>query len=353
MTQFIIALTILKTEIFSLNDSYFTQEIINELINTYLVESGKISIRLNNQFESEIKSILSSKSNESAVVAMNNSISNSNNNDATDEFELRTLRENGNLTKDDWVKISEILSRKEACNEPYLISILENLRVNEEAYQKTINEKTNKRGTISNNIQNPNPCDYNSFKLIYEMLMKALLIQVEKGNDKINLHFSTAENLENYYDRHFKKKAYCLINTHEDLGSLLDTVEYVRDKKLKKLKLPSIEIDGKNAKIFTSKVDHISTVNNVNYGYTVLVEDTYAEFFVSLKILESFLRVIFTKYDPEIDCKTIHLRLEELTRTLVSHFRTNMKIPEKIDFFEYDYYFEEDQDDNDGNSMNN
>lgn len=342
----------MRSEIFNLNDSYFTQEIINELINTYLIESGKIIVRLNNQPETDIKHFLSLKTNESA--AINNSISNSNNNDNNfEEFELKTLRENGSLTKDDWSKISEVLCRKEICNEPYLMSIFETLKNNEEIFQKALNEKTGKRGTVTTNIQNPNPCDYNAFKNMYEMLLKALLIQVEKGNDKVMLQFSSAENLDSYYERHFKKKAYCFLNTHEDLNSLLDTVEYVRDKKLKKLKLPNIEIDGKNAKIFTAKVDHISSINNVNYGYTVLIEDTYAEFFLGLKFLENFLRVIFTKYDPEIDCKAIHMRFEELTSNLLNQFRTNMKIPDKIHYFEYDYYYEEEQDDNDGNSVNN
>lgn len=299
---------------------------------------------MSNINEAEIKKYLQSKndtntkSNQSVSMSMNM-------NEEVNEFELSNLRLNGDLTKDDWAKIIDILSKFENCNEPYLLSVYNVLKTNDETFQKQLLERTNiKKQSVMPNIQNSNPCNFAEFKYVYEAIMRSLLMQVEKGNDKVFINFSPPENLEKYYENHFKKKAYCLVNTHEEMGLLLEQVEYLRDKKIKKLKLPNIEIEGKIPKIYQTKVDYVSPLNNVNYGYSVILEDVYGEFFIWLKFLDCFFRVIFTKYDPELDCKIIHMRFNELNNNLLNFCRDSLKIPDKIQFFDFDYFEEEPED---------
>lgn len=302
--QLLATMTVLRTEIFSLNDSYFTQEVINEVFNNYLNESGKIVIKLSSEPEAEIKALLLAKANES-IGNLNNSVSNQNisNTNDLDEFNLSTLKENPNLTKDDWNKVSDILSKPEHCNEPHLKSIFKIMEKNDEEYYNALNDKKKSQGGV---VNNPNPCSLDEFKKMYEMIVKALFSHLEKGNEKIVLSFSPPENLDKYYSNLYsKKKAFCLISTHENMTSILDIVDYSRDKKTKKLKIPNIEIEARLAKVYQTKVDYINPNTNINYGYTVLLEDTYAEFFVSMKFVECFLRIILGKFDNEIDCKNI------------------------------------------------
>jgi hypothetical protein len=327
-----------------MNDAYFTQEVINEVIANYISESGRFIIKLSNSCEAEIKKFLLNKVNDSAALNMSskNNMSQSDNSDikniTTEEFELSTLKDNDTLGREDWAKISEILSTFENCNEPYLMTCMQELKQNEENFTRLSSANEKKKKKEKESITNPNPCNPDDIQEIYEMVIKAILNQAEKGNDRVVLSFSPKENLDKYYENHYKKKAYVLVTPHEDLNELLETVEYARDKKTKKLKTPSIEVEGKQAKIYNTTTKLISPVNDVDYGYTVLLDDQYCEFFSSLKVLEFFLKTILNKFDPEIECKQIHIRYWDLAKDIMNFFRETMDSKNKIQYFEMDHF---------------
>lgn len=331
MLQLISGLTILRAEIFNLNDSYFTNEVFTEFVNSYIQESGRIFLKIDNRCEEEIKNYIKSKNGEN--IAANNSNSSNINNLELDEFSLNNLRDYNFLTKEDWVKITDIMSKFENCNDPYIIKVFSRMFDNEDEYQKKL-EKTAKKQ--QNQVINSNIISYEAIKAIYENVMKAMINVYEKGTDKIIIEFSKRN--DSFFENHYKKKAFMSIIPNEDLNQVLDLVEYARDKKSKKLKCPVIELEAKIAKNFISTTTLISPINNVDYGYSILIEDMYAEFFIHLKFVENFLRVIFNKYDPEIDCKMVHLRYFELLKNLIGFMKDIVKIKENILSFELNYY---------------
>lgn len=324
-------MTILRTEIFNLNDSYFTNEVFTEFINTYIQESGRIFLKIDNKCEEEIKNYIKSKNSDN--IAANNSNSSNINNLELDEFSLNNLRDYNFLTKEDWIKINEIMSKIENCNDPYILKIFAKMLENDDEYQKKL-EKTAKKQ--QNQVVNTNIISYEALKGIYENLMKAFINIYEKGTDKIIIEF--AKRNETFFENHYKKKAFMSIVPNEDLNQILDLVEYARDKKSKKLKCPVIELDARIAKNFISTTTLISPINNVDYGYSVLIEDMYAEFFIHLKFLENFLRVIFNKYDPEIDCKMVHIRYFDLLKNITVFMKDIIKIKDNILSFDMNYY---------------
>lgn len=127
-------MTILRTEIFNLNDSYFTNEVFTEFINTYIQESGRIFLKIDNKCEEEIKNYIKSKNSDN--IAANNSNSSNINNLELDEFSLNNLRDYNFLTKEDWIKINEIMSKIENCNDPYILKIFAKMLENDDEYQK-------------------------------------------------------------------------------------------------------------------------------------------------------------------------------------------------------------------------
>ena len=118
-----------------------------------------------------------------------------------------------------------------------------------------------------------------SFTSFYSLVLKCLLVLIEKNNDKINILFKEKNQIENY-------KGLCLFNFPND-----EVIEYMsKDKKKKKGIKPLEYTFDFNAKLFSKTQDS-----------NVLIYNKKAEFIVRNKVLEVFMRTIEIIYDEELD----------------------------------------------------
>lgn len=310
--QFVISLKVFKFDIFQLNDGYFTSDCINELLLSILSESGRLILRFKSTCDEQIRKVLNMKTQN------NNDISKSNNsyegdNDLSD-FDIHKLKENTTLSKEDWNKISDILCKFEYCAEEYLIHSVTCLQESK--------EETNQR--LAKEI-----------KASYEIIVKSLIILIEKGNEKIFTNFSKPIlDIEEYFNKHFDQKAFVLITPSDNYVDMLENAEYIKDKRYKKLKTPIIDTEAKRARVYTPSVSHISPINQVDYGYKVLFQDVNAEFFISLKFFEWFLKTIITKYEPDIECKSIYVKFTECFLKVNKTLRDTMEYQKRILYYE-------------------
>lgn len=328
--------SILKYELFISNDSYFSQEIITDMLNIYLAESGKVTLKLKASAEAEIKKIITAVHQNNAAMntsVINNSRIMNNSNEDQNEFDINTLRENTYLIKEDWIKIIELLSKFEYCNEEFFVSYVEKLMKEEE---KAMPQQTQKKGQEIRSAAK-------EIKSCYETIVKTLLMFVEKGNDKVVLSF-TDQNPEETMAELYKKKAFCYVPYSQDYSHLLETIDYVKDKKIKKLKIPNMEAELKHGRVYNTTVNHISQINNINYGYTILIEDANAEFFISIKVLECFLKSVINKYEPDLDCKSLFTRFFDSWKVEFEEIRKKFDISNQILSFSIPLH-EEDQED--------
>jgi len=301
LAQFVISLKVFKYDIFQLNDGYFTSDCINELLSSILSESGRLILRFKSTCDEQIRKILNIQSYDQ------------DNNEYSD-FDINRLKENTNLTREDWMKISEILSKFDYCAEEYFIHSVNCLQNDKDEYSQKLAKE---------------------IKSSYEIIVKSLIMLIEKGNEKIILNFSSPIlDIEEYFIKHFDKKAFVLITPSDNYVDMLENAEYIKDKRYKKLKTPIIDTDAKRARVYNPSVSHISPINQVDYGYKVLFQDVNAEFFISLKFFEWFLKTIITKYEPDIECKSIYVKFTECFLKVNKNLRDMIGYANRILYFE-------------------
>lgn len=326
------------------------------MITHFISESGRIIFKIKTAAEADIKKILMLSAGAMGSSALMNSSYNNNsklnNSQGEDmlEFDIRQIKDNTSMSREDWQKASDILSRFEYCGEEYLINAVKKIEEEEDEIQRKI-EKDKKEKKVSN-YEMPK-ISSKDFKAVYESIVKALILQLEKdNNNKIWISFSESPidaDLEAYFDNHFKKKAYVLVSPSDNFSEILQETVYDKDpKKNKKLKTPHFEIEKKTARVYTSRVTHISPVDNIDYGYTILIEDENAEFYICMKLIECFLRAIIVKFDTEVDCKSIFIRYYEEFKIVMKKLRSTLDIPNRILYYDIPI-FEPDEEENQEN----
>ena len=328
ITQYLACMSVLKYEIFPINDSYFNNETLLELISTLVSESGRIILRLKVTCENEVKKNIHYVAKEEKEDK-----DDSQDNNEQSEFNIRNLKENTSFSKEDWSKMADILCKFEYCAEEYLINVV-NLLMKEE------------ENKVKDKVPNTNKITSRNIKLCYESIVKCLILLLEKGNDKVVLNFiDPISSLDSYFKNHFNRKAFVLITPSDNFEDVLENAEYIKDKRYKKLKTPIIDTEAKRARVYTPTVNHVSPIDGVDYGYKVLFEDVNAEVFLSLRFLETFFKIIITKYEPDIECKTIYVRYIEEFLLIMKQMREKMNLSERILYFEIPIFEENEKED--------
>ena len=176
------------------------------------------------------------------------------------------LKNNGNLTPEDWALINDILVP---------------LGNNADLFYKEFHEK---------HIEEFN-------KEYYEVITTALLNHLEKQNhvDKIDIKFKPADSpVETLEEKIAKYQGLCVIENSERVIDSLERMEFAKDTKKKKaFKVPDVS-DERGPKAF-QKTPEIN----------LLFYDKKAEFITRNKVLEAFLKHYHNKFELEIDSKTI------------------------------------------------
>lgn len=338
-------------------------------------EFGRIIIKVKLAAEKEVKKAINlnnsiKNSNTQGSHINNSNISNSNNNsdnnneenEEINNFDIKNIRyDNNNLSGENIEKIIDICSKFDYCGEEYLVKIVEEIKKKEDLkikrntnLSKDIALNTNTSIDINKNNETTQDIKYSSYNIIesYELIMKALLSYYIKGNDKIIINYldkPVNQNLSEYFINHFKsKKAYVLISPSDDFIDILESASYFKDRKKPKLKIPQIDVESKIARVYTPTVSHISPINNVDYGYSLLIEDQNAEFYISLKLLEFYLKALINKYDSDFDSKYIYVKFYQEFNNLITSFRDSINLKNNTDtilYFDIPI-FEEDEDEN-------